>query len=274
MGFYAPAQLIQDARQHQVEVRPVDVNHSEWDCTIEENAIRLGFRMIVGLHGASAETIVAARASGQFVSTNDFLRRSHLPQAQATILADADAFGSLSHSRRVALWNAMMVESQPRQQSLFDALEPEDDFTSNLPVMDAEEEVYADYRTTGMSLRSHPLAFHRREIESLGVIPTGDLPHIADGTRVKVAGLVLLRQRPGTAKGITFVTIEDETGTANLVVHHNTWERFRSITRHSNAWIVHGQVQSKDSVIHIVVQRVEDLTANLPSVHVKSRDFQ
>ena len=117
----------------------------------------------------------------------------------------------------------------------------------------------------GLSLRSHPLAFHRHEMESLGVIPTGDLLHMANGTWVKVAGLVLLRQRPGTAKGITFVTIEDETGTANLVVHHNTWERFRSITRHSHAWIVHGQVQSKDSVIHVVVHRVEDLAARLPS---------
>lgn len=274
MGFYAPAQLVQDARQHHVEVRPVDVNHSDWDCIIEENAIRLGFRMIVGLHEAWAAAIIVARTSGPFVSMHEFQQRTHLGQGQTAILADADAFGSLGKTRRVALWNALTVETQPKQQSLFDMLEPEDDSRLHLPVMDAEEEVCADYRTTGMSLRSHPLAFHRQEMESLGVIPSGDLQHIANGALVKVAGLVLLRQRPGTAKGITFVTIEDETGTANLIVHHNTWERFRSITRHSPAWIVHGQVQSKDSVIHVVVHRIEDLAACLPSISVKSRDFR
>jgi error-prone DNA polymerase len=274
MGFYAPAQLIRDARRHEVEVRAVDVHFSEWDCTIEENAIRLGFRMIVGLHEASAETIVAARDSGPFESMNDFMRRTRLPQAQTAVLADADAFGSLRLNRRVALWNTMMMEPRLRQQSLFDALEAEDDVAMNLPVMDAEEEVHADYRTTGLSLRSHPLAFHRQTMESLGVIPAGDLSHVANGAWVKVAGLVLLRQRPGTAKGITFVTLEDETGNANLVIHHNTWERFRSIVRHSCAWIVHGQVQSKDSVIHVVVHRVEDLASGLPSVSVKSRDFR
>ena len=274
MGFYAPAQLVQNARQHEVEVRPVDVNDSEWDCTIEDGALRLGFRMIVGQQVSTAAAVVAARASGPFASMNDFLRRARLPQAQVTTLADADAFGSLSHTRRAALWNALTVESRPRQQSLFDALEPEDDSTANLPVMDAEEEVVADYRATGFSLRSHPLAFHRQKMESLGIIPAGDLPRLANGTWVKVAGLVLLRQRPGAAGGITFVTMEDETGTANLIVHPNTWERFRSITRHSHAWIVHGRVQSKDSVIHMVVHRVEDLAARLPLVRVQSRDFR
>jgi error-prone DNA polymerase len=220
----------------------------------------------------SGEAITAARTSGRFVSMDDFVRRTHLPQSQVTILADADTFGSLDKARRVALWNAMSVESKPKQQSLFDILEQKDDSAFSLPIMEPKEEVFADYRTTGLSLRSHPLAFHRQEIESFGIIPTDDLRHTANGTLVKVAGLVLLRQRPGSAKGITFVTIEDETGTANLIVHHNTWEHFRSITRHSHAWIVHGQVQSKDSVIHVVVHRVEDLAACLPAV--KSRDFR
>jgi error-prone DNA polymerase len=125
-----------------------------------------------------------------------------------TILADADAFGSLNKTRRAAIWDAMSVESQPKQQSLFDALTPEDDFEAHLPPMNAEEEVYADYRTTGLSLRSHPLAFYRRNLESSGVISAGDLSHVAGGTFVKVAGLVLLRQRPGAAKGVTFVTFD------------------------------------------------------------------
>jgi error-prone DNA polymerase len=118
------------------------------------------------------------------------------------------------------------------------------------------------------------LAFHRQELASLGVIPAGDLPRTANGGRVKVAGLVLLRQRPGTANGVTFVTLEDETGTANLIVRSNTWERFRSIARHSNAWIVDGQLQTKDAVTHVLVDRVEDLAARLPSFSVKSRDFK
>jgi error-prone DNA polymerase len=205
---------------------------------------------------------------------HDFQRRTGLGEGQMTILADADAFGSLDKTRRAAIWNAMSVESQPKQQSLFDAITPEDDFETHLPLMNAEEEVAADYRTTGLSLRSHPLAFYRRDLESSGVIPTGHLPHTTSGTFVKVAGLVLLRQRPGAAKGVTFVTLEDETGTANLIVQHNTWERFRAIAHHSNLWLIHGRVQSKDSVIHVLVHRIETLTPRLPLEHVQSRDFR
>jgi error-prone DNA polymerase len=274
MGFYAPAQLIQNARQHGVEIRPADVNFSQWDCTIENGAVRLGLRLIVGLHEATAATVAAVRAAGPFTTMQEFERRTRLGQGQVSILADADAFGSLKQTRRAALWNAMSAESRPRQQTLFDSLDPEDDLDATLPAMDAEEEVYADYRLTGFSLRSHPLAFRREKLEALGVIPVTDLPKIANGTRVKVAGLVLLRQRPGTAKGITFVTIEDETGTANLIVKQNTWERFRPIAMHSRVWIVHGRVQSKDSVIHVLVHRLENLAARLPALNVHSRDFQ
>lgn len=140
--------------------------------------------------------------------------------------------------------------------------------------MAPEEEVHADYRMTGLSLRSHPLAFHRERLETLGIIPAERLAHVPNDTLVKVAGIVLMRQRPSTAKGITFVTIEDETGTANLVVHIQTWERFRKITRHSQAWIVHGHVECKETVIHVIVRRLEDLSARLSSVPLKSRDFR
>ncbi len=119
MGFYAPAQLIQDARRHNVEVRPVDVNFSDWDCTIEAGAVRLGLRMIVGLHGASADAVAAARAAGHFASISDFQQRTRLGQGQMTILADADAFGGLDRTRREALWNAMTAERNPRRQLLF-----------------------------------------------------------------------------------------------------------------------------------------------------------
>jgi error-prone DNA polymerase len=274
MGFYAPAQIIRDARWHKVEVRPVDVNYSDWDCTMEAVAVRLGFRMIAGLHRSSADAIVAARGSERFASMHDFMRRTRLGQAQAAILADADAFGSLSQSRRQSLWNALGAEAKPRQRSLIDNLEPGNEFAHALPAMDMEEEVYADYRATGFSLRSHPIAFQRERLRQWGVVPAGELCRITNNTRVKVAGLVLMRQRPSTANGITFVTIEDETGVANLVVRQAVWERFHAIVQNAQAWIAQGRLESKDSVVHVVVGRVEDLAARLPDCSLKSRDFR
>ncbi len=274
MGFYAPAQLVRDARSHGVEVLPVDVKHSRWDCTLEAAAIRLGLRLIVGLHQSSVEAIVEARTSKPFGSMHDFLIRTRLSRSQAVLLADAGALCSLNQNRRESLWNALTADSPPRQQSLFDQAEPEDEQTANLPAMEPEEEVHADYRTTGLSLQSHPLAFYRQKLQQWGVRPTSDLLHLASGRTAKIAGLVLLRQRPSTANGITFVTIEDETGTANLLLHRTIWERFRTITRHSQAWIVQGRVESKDSVIHLVVQRVEDLATCLSAITVRSRDFR
>lgn len=274
MGFYAPSQLVQDARKHKVEVRPVDVNRSDWDCDVERGAIRLGLRLINGLQRATACIITNCRKEGFFQSMDDFLRRTKLSQAQVELLAEADALASLSPGRREAMWSALTVSQKPRQKSLFDDLEPEEEPSVVLPTMLPEEEVYTDYRTTGLSLRSHPMAFQRERLKRLGVIQTEQLTQATNDTPVKVAGIVLLRQRPSTSKGITFVTIEDETGTANLVVHTKTWERFRKITRHSQAWIVHGKVECKDTVIHVIVRRVEDLSARLSALTTKSRDFR
>jgi len=273
MGFYAPAQLVQDARKHHVEARPVDVNRSEWDCTLEQGKLRLGFRLIKGLQQSAASAVVESRLSGPFTSMHDFLRRTSLPQAQVERLAEADALASLNQTRREAVWNALSVSAKPRQRTLFDDLDPDDEPVVALPTMVPEEEVHSDYRTTGLSLRSHPLAFHRQRLEPLGIVPAEQLAQFPNDTPVKVAGVVLMRQRPSTAKGITFVTIEDETGTANLVVHAKTWERFRKITRHSQAWIVHGRVECKDTVIHVVVRHLEDLSADLAKLPLKSRDF-
>lgn len=273
MGFYAPAQLIQDARRHDVEVRPIDVQRSEWDCTIEGRALRLGLRLVSGLPESGAQAIVAARRERRFTSMTDFVRRTRLPPPQVALLADADAFHNLHDTRRESLWHALGTEPPSRQRSLFDALEPVED-AADLPRMEPVEEVTADYRATGFSLRSHPLAFLRGGLQKLGVVPISELARLGDDTRVTVAGIVLLRQRPGTAKGITFVTIEDETGTANLVVHQKTWERFRAVARHSPAWIVHGVVESKHSIIHVVVRRIDDLASRLPKLPVHARDFR
>jgi len=274
MGFYAPAQLVQDARNHDVEVRPADVNHSRTDCTIENGALRLGLRMIVGLSRSSAQVVESARANGPFASLDDFHKRTTLNMSQIMKLAEADAFRSLGQSRRQALWNVLAQPRQQAQPRLFDMAETFEEATPELPEMVLQEEVHADYRTTSLSLRSHPLSFHRADLEKLGVKLASDLPGMANGGHVKIAGLVLLRQRPSTAKGITFVTLEDETGTANLVVHQKTWERFRSITRHSPAWIAHGRVESKESVIHVAVHHLEDLSQRLQALRTTSRDFR
>ena len=274
MGFYAPAQLVHDAKKHQVEVRSIDINRSDWDCQIERGAVRLGFRLIHGLPQATADLITHCRQEGSFQSMDDFLRRTRLSQAQVELLAEADALASLSPGRREALWSALAAAKKPRQKTLFDDLEPPEEPLAILPTMPPEEEVYEDYRTTGLSLRSHPMAFQRERLARLGILTTEQLAQVSNDTPVKVAGIVLLRQRPSTSKGITFVTIEDETGTANLVLHVKTWERFRKITRHSQAWIVHGKVECKHTVIHVIVRRVEDLSTRLADLAMKSRDFR
>ncbi|PQO28951.1 error-prone DNA polymerase [Blastopirellula marina] len=273
MGFYAPAQLISDARNHNVSIFPVDVNRSNWDCTTENRGIRLGMRLVGGLPQAVAETISHARQDRPFASLVDFTHRTNLPQAQVERLADADALASLEGSRRDALWDALSLGKQPRQRWLFEN-DPFDEPPAILPTMSAEEEVYADYRTTGLSLRSHPIAFQRERLNRLQVTPASALSRIPNESSVRVAGIVLLRQRPSTAKGITFVTLEDETGVVNLVVHHKTWERFRKITRHSQAWIAHGKLETKHTVIHVIVRRLEDLAGRVHALGLKSRDFR
>ncbi|MCA8996474.1 MAG: error-prone DNA polymerase [Planctomycetaceae bacterium] len=274
MGFYAPAQLIRDARDHGVGVLPADVNHSDWDCTIEQGQVRLGLRLIQGLHETAAETVMRCRTEGPFESMKEFLRRTGLGQGQTERLAEADAFASLNPTRREVMWDSLAVPKKPRQRTLFDDLDDSDEPMATLPEMAPEEEVDTDYRMTGLSLRAHPLSFHREHLATLGVIPNRQLLETKHGTRVRIAGIVLLRQRPSTAKGITFVTIEDETGTANLVVHTGTWEYFRQIARHSSAWLVHGDVERKDRVIHVVVRRLEDLSERVAAIQHKSRDFR
>ncbi len=337
MGFYAPAQLVRDARQHGVEVRGVDVNHSRWDCTLEvgENSecgirnselnttsgyiiphsefriphsLRLGFRQISGLPRAAAEAIEAARRHSPFRSLEDFARRTRLSRAVLVRLAQADAFGSLGNDRRQALWEALGQDERHRPLPLFDResedAEHEDAHSAfrALPPMSPQDAVTADYAALGLSLRGHPLAFCRAELDRLGVTPASQLAalahdcadrHVAASLRdanaslgetrprgsprdrlVKVAGLVLLRQRPSTAKGITFVTLEDETGTANLIVHQRTWEQFYAVARRSPAWLATGRLECKGSVIHVIVSRIEDLSARLGALRSASRDFR
>ena len=296
MGFYAPAQLILDARQHGVEVRPVDVNASEWDCTLEggmrnaecgmwstaipksENrnskdssslVLRLGLRMIRGLSERYAAIIVEQRGEEPYASFADFTRRTRLSNAVLKLLSQADAFGSLNLNRRTALWQSLPAR---RQLALFEDL-PDEEIPAALPALSLQDQVAGDYRSAGLSLRGHPLQFVRDQLERRGIVATADLASLPDDRRYRVAGLVLLRQRPGTAKGITFVTIEDETGPANLIIRQEVWERYRRVAAGATAIVAHGRLQRADSVIHLLVERLEDLGRLLGDVRNRSRDF-
>lgn len=285
MGFYAPAQLIADARKHGVTVLPPDVNLSDWDCTLEppgdaqpsSRSVRLGLRMIRGLVTAIAQQLLDNRQQhGRFDDLADLSGRLQLGQATLRLLADADALGSLSANRRAALWEALAQEAHPGDRPLLDGLASDRDEPppDELLPMTALEEVYADYSTTGVSLRGHPIQFCRDELTSLDCVSAAQLADLRDGRRVRVAGLVLLRQRPGTAKGITFVTLEDETGSVNLVIFPQVWQRFYKIAKTSNAWLVAGSLENRQGVIHVVVSNLENLAGQVAGLEVKSRDFR
>jgi error-prone DNA polymerase len=276
MGFYGPAQLVADARAHGVEVRPVDVNHSDWETTLESRAedqklaVRLGFSMIKGLSGSAADTVVRARQAGAFPTYGAFVVRTNLTSAILSRLAAADAFGSLGLTRRPAFWNSLAdAPSLP----LFAGF-PDDDPPPSLPPLSSPAEVVLDYHSQGLSLRGHPLASLRESLCGLNVVPAAMLKELKADRRYRVAGLVLSRQQPATAKGITFMTLEDETGTTNLIIRPQVWERFHRVARRAGALIATGLLQSQEGVIHLIVDRFEDLTSQLPDLGHRSRDFR
>ena len=284
MGFYAPGQLLRDLKEHGGELLPIDVNHSCWDVVLEPSQgdgpsmfkVRLGFRLMVGFSESHASVIEAARKAGAFRSLDDFTRRTKLSRAVIERLSRADAFQSIGQNRRESLWNALAQEKSPGSRPLFDRLhDDEDELTSlRLPEVQPIEDVFADYATTGLSLKAHPVSFYRDQLTQLRVVRNEELASLVSGRRVRVAGLVIMRQRPQTAKGITFVTIEDETGVANLVVHYNTWQRYYSVARRGTAWMAHGRVENKHSVIHVIVDRLELMADSIKALQSRSRDFR
>ncbi|HUT88451.1 MAG TPA: error-prone DNA polymerase [Thermoguttaceae bacterium] len=369
MGFYAPAQLVRNAREHGVEVRPVDVNSSDWESTLEppegsgfgvqgsglrgqgpeesgvgsgesgvgngewrvasggagggssihpssfslHPSLRLGFHMLQGTSEAHGRRIEEARGEGPFQSLDDFTRRTGLGRSVATRLAKAGAFGSLGLNRREALWHAMGQDQ--KALPLFDGLDfgggldsrrvrethqteherAEDERgsradrdteegmneemvrsthpTVDLPKMSAAEEVLADYRAQGLSLGAHPMQFLRRGLGQWGVSPASGLASVPNGGPVRVAGIVLVRQRPGTAKGITFVTLEDETGVANLIIRPDVWKRWRSAALGATILLAHGRLQRQGGVIHVLCTKLENLSNRMKELGSRSRDF-
>jgi error-prone DNA polymerase len=267
MGFYAPAQIVRDATDHGVAVLPVDVNASAWDCTLEPApdasgwALRLGFRQVKGLQQEEMERLVERRGNG-YPDLASLRRRAGISAGALDRLARADAFGSLALARRGALWSAIGLDRTGQeldQPPLFawaeGAARPEPDVM--LPPMTLGEEVAQDYANLRLSLRCHPLALLRPWL-GRRVVSAEQLAACANGRFVEVAGLTLVRQRPGTASGVIFVTLEDETGVANLVVWPTVFERYRRVVLGAQLMVVRGKLQREGIVIHVVAETMID----------------
>jgi error-prone DNA polymerase len=265
MGFYAPAQIVRDAKEHGVEVREIDVNHSDWDCTLEQGALRLGLRQIDGLQREAADRLVARRP---YASVEDVRSRGMVPVHAIQRLASADAFRSIGLDRRAALWDSRALKQAP-DLPLFTYAEEQDEGSeaepTRLPLMPLSEQVVNDYQTIRLSLKAHPMRFLRELYATQKFVTAEQVRSIKDGKRLSIAGLVLIRQRPGSAKGVVFITIEDETGVANIVVWPDVFSRQRKIVMGARLMAVHGIVQrDEDSdVIHVVARRLEDHSAEL-----------
>ena len=263
MGFYQPAQIVADAREHHVDVRPIDINYSEWDNLLEEKvnkykALRLGFRQIKGINKEDIELLLLHRK--EFFTSIQQLRDIGISTATLETLADADAFRSIGLDRRQALWQVSACHDQPTGIFRGQQFNIEDEKKVSLPEMMLSEHVVHDYASTSLSLKAHPVSFIREKLQLLHITSTADLTHLHDGDPIKVAGLVLVRQRPGTAKGICFITIEDETGCANLVVFPNIFQKFRKEILQSRLLMVEGKLQIEGEVIHVIVSTCYNLS--------------
>jgi error-prone DNA polymerase len=274
MGFYAPSQLVQDARRHGVEVRPVDARVSDWDCTLErredgEPALRLGLRLVRGLPREAARRLVAARANGPFAGIQELAERAGLGRRELGSLAAAGALAGFSGHRHRAAWSVAGVEAPL-------PLMPQPRIAEGLPLLRAPregEDIVADYAHTGLTLRRHPLAVLRPRLDARGLLSAARLRERPDGATVRAAGLVVTRQRPGSAQGVTFVTLEDETGWVNLIVWRDVAERQRRALVASRLMGVAGRLQLEGEVMHVIVHRMIDLSAWLGDLVAPSRDF-
>lgn len=275
MGFYAPAQLVRDARNHGVQVRPVDVNHSDWDSTLEAApdsaeglALRLGLRMVTGLSQDAATRIAEERAAaGSFASIADLARRASLDRNALEGLARADAFRDLGRDRRAALWDAAALSTPAPPLAAQEGVEA----APRLPRATAGEQTVLDYAGTGLTLRAHPMKLLRPQLDALGLADTRVLAKAPKGRRLRVPGLVLVRQRPGSANGVVFFTIEDEHGIANLIMYPDIAERFRAAVVAAKLVIAEGTVERLETenvpVIHLLIRSISDRTDLLATLH-------
>jgi error-prone DNA polymerase len=286
MGFYAPAQIVRDAREHKVDVYPVDVNESDWDNTLcagadGRTALRLGFRQIDGLSEDWCKRLIDLRRNG-YADLDSLARRTRLPQRALRLLADADCFLSVGIHRRDALWAARRLPDADTLPLFAAAHEPDlgDEPDAQLPPMSLGENIAVDYQTTRLSLKGHPMEWLRAIFQNEGVASCAELAAQCDGSRGRVAGVVLVRQRPGKGNAI-FITLEDETGITNAVLWMRTFEMFRKEVMGSRLLLIEGKVQrSPENVIHLMATRVIDRTAELarlsdtlkPTIELSSAD--
>lgn len=276
MGFYSPDQILQDARRHQLQIRPVDVRASDWECSLEpmegrQPAIRMGFRLIKGFREDDARRIEAARRQRLFIDVADLGERARLDARALEQLADADALRGLAGDRHRARWEIAGVE---KQLGLFAGLPSPEEPPVALPTPTVGENLFADYATVGTTLGPHPLALLRSELRARRCRSSRELQAVEHGRNVSVAGLVTGRQRPGTASGVTFVTLEDEFGNLNVVVWRDLAERQRKVLVGSQLLRVDGRWESVGEVRHLIAGRLSDLSELLAGIHVRSRDFR
>jgi error-prone DNA polymerase len=270
MGFYHPFTLVKDAQRHGVHFRPADVIRSAWDCTLEEGEVRLGLRYVGGLRKAAGERIAAERARARFGSLQEFVDRAGLHHDELTALAEAGALNAFGLTRRSALWQ---VERADRQRGpLFTSdVAAEENAPSPLPDMTLDERLHTDVARTGLTVGPPPMSLYRVALSGRGVRRACELPGSPQGLPVRVAGSVICRQRPGTAKGFVFLTLEDETGLVNIIIHPDLFQREASA-------IVMSPVLEVDGVLQVeggLSVRARDVRAvHLPDVHAASRDFR
>lgn len=272
MGFYAPAQLVRDAREHGVTVHPPDIRHSAWDSTLEgEGAVRLGLGRIGGLAQDAAERLIAARADGPFASVEDLARRAGLDAHALQLLAGADALRGLAGHRHAAAWAVAGVDT--RATPMLAATRTRE-APATLAAPGVEAETLADYRSLGLTLGAHPVALLRPVLARYKVLPAAVLAEFPHGRLARASGLVTHRQRPETAKGVVFVTLEDETGAVNVIVWPQVVEQQRRALLAATLLTVYGIWQREGAVRHLVARQLVDHSPLLQGLDAKSRNFR
>lgn len=275
MGFYSASQLTQDARRHGVEIRKVDINRSDWDCTLEkgrngEAMLRLGLRLVKGLSEASGRRLVERRLGSGYRSVQQVLEQAKLDRHDLGVLASAGALEGLAGHRHKARWAVAGAEETTALLASLVRYEAE----PLLRKPTEGQDIVADYQSLGLSLERHPMQLLRHHLDRYRYLPAARLPELANGAAVSVAGLVITKQRPGTASGVTFVTLEDETGHINLVVWKHLAERERAELLNARLMGVRGELQIEGDVIHVVAKQLVDHTDMLGNLVVRSRDFR
>jgi error-prone DNA polymerase len=267
MGFYAPATIIEDAKRHGVVVLPVDATISDWECEMESGAVRLGLRYVKGLHEATAKRLLEARAERPFASIEDLVLRAKLDEGSIARLAEAGALAAFQPNRRGALWAAKGAARLAR--AAVEAEEPEASFRD----LDDFESIGWDFRTMHLSARAHPLVPLRRQLAAKRLPDAETVRALSDGSRTHYAGLVICRQRPGTASGVVFLTLEDETGFVNVVIWTKVYERYRVLVKTASFLGVSGKLQVQDGVTHLIAESFWRPKIERAPADVASRDF-